>query len=301
MTGAERGFLLLTSQLGCPERKALTVPQLRNLTNRVRWSTHTGGQRDLEMMDLLALGYSREQAGRILALLSEEDLLEGYLRIAKKSDCVPLTRVSTAYPGRLRERMGPEAPGCLWAKGDLSILEMEGIALVGSRELREENRAYAREVGRQAALQGFALISGNAKGADSEAQNACLEQGGRVISVIADRLDEKKAIPNVLYLSEQGYDLPFSPQRALSRNHVIHCLGALTFVAQCSYRTGGTWDGTLQNLKSEWSPVFCVPDGSPGIRELVQLGAAEAGAELLQDFRGLMTQTQNLSHLLRLF
>ena len=40
--------------------------------------------------------------------------------------------------------------------------------------MRQENRTFAEEVGRQAALQGLTLVSGNARGADRAAQESCV-------------------------------------------------------------------------------------------------------------------------------
>jgi len=152
-------------------------------------------------------------------------------------------------------------------------LELPGVCLVGSRNLEPLNAAFAWEAGRQAAIQGYVLISGNANGADQAAQNGALENGGKVISVVADRLLDHPAKENVLYLSEEGYDLPFSAIRALSRNRVIHTLGSLALVAQCSLGKGGTWDGTVKNLKNRWTPVYCLDDGSKAMDALVQMGA----------------------------
>lgn len=273
MTGPEAGFLLLTGKLGNPERKVLTPPQLRTLGQRVRSTDFPDLARDLEEADLTALGYGSEMARRILALLAEEDLLEHYLRRGKRSGCIPLSRISNGYPPVLRSRLGLEAPGCLWAKGDLSILSMRAIALVGSRDLRQANREFAAEVGRQAARQGYALVSGNARGADRTAQNACLEAGGSVISVVADDLSKQPEQDRILWLSEDGFDEPFSAQRALSRNRCIHALGQKTYVAQCSYQQGGTWDGSVKNLRFGWSELCCFNDGSPAMTLLEQMGA----------------------------
>ena len=218
LTAREAGFLLLTSKLGNPERKVLTDAQLRTLTQRMAVAPRAGEDRELEPGDLLALGYGAEMAGRILGLLEDRELLEYYVNRGKRAGCVPVTRVSPGYPPILRQRLGGEAPGVLWARGNLSLLESPGIALVGSRDLWPENRKFAEEAGRQAATQGFTLISGNARGADVTAQNACLKSGGRVISIVADRLDSHSIRENVLYLSEEGFDEDFSAQRALSRN-----------------------------------------------------------------------------------
>lgn len=284
MNAREHGFLLLTSELGVPGRKTLTMPQLRTLAQRVRNAQWDHMDREMETSDLLALGYGQEMAQRILVLLEDHALLDYYCQRGKKQACYPLSRVSDNYPEKLIQTLGLESPGCLWYKGDLDILKLPAVSLVGSRDLLSENRTFAREVGRQAALQGFALVSGNARGADQAAQNACLEAGGKVISVVADALADHSAKENVLYLSEDDFDAPFSSQRALSRNRVIHALGQMTFVAQCGYQQGGTWDGTVKNLRFGYSPVYCYADGSPAQHLLAEMGAQSIELRELTNF-----------------
>jgi len=283
----EKGFLLLSSQLGNPDRRPLTTAQLRVLADRSWQLDCRDADRDLEEKDLLQLGYNPDMAGRILKLLSEEEALAYYLRQGEKAGCVPVTRVSQGYPLRMRRSLGLDSPGVLWAKGDLSLLEKRGIALVGSRDLNPRNREFAEEAGYQAAKQGFVLISGNARGADRTAQQACLRAGGRVISVVADSLAAQHDTPGVLYLSESCFDQAFSAQRALSRNRVIHSMAEKVLVAQCTLKKGGTWDGTVKNLRFGWSPVFCFRDGSESVELLARMGAGEVGKEALEDLRRL--------------
>ena len=287
MTGAEKGFLLLSSQLGNPDRKVLTVPQLRLLGQRVRQMIVDAPDRDLTELDLRALGYNEEMARRIVALLEDEALLTYYLNQGTHRGCLCLSRISGGYPAELRERLGDDSPGCLWAKGDLSLLALPKISLVGSRDLETQNRNFAEEVGRQAAAQGFVLVSGNARGADKAAQDACLRAGGKVISVVADALTDHGMRKNVLYLSEDGFDCAFSAQRAISRNRVIHAISEKTFVAQCGYQRGGTWDGTVKNLRHGWSAVYCFRDGSPAQQLLVDMGASNVEMEQLVELSKL--------------
>lgn len=287
MNAREQGFLLLTSELGVPGRKTLTMPQLRTLAQRVRNAQWSNMDRELEASDLLALGYGQEMAQRILVLLEDKALLDYYCQRGKKQACYPLSRVSANYPEKLIQTLGLESPGCLWYKGNLDILQLPAVSLVGSRDLLSENREFAREVGRQAALQGYVLVSGNARGADQTAQNACLEAGGKVICVVADALADHSVKENVLYLSEDDFDAPFSAQRALSRNRVIHALGQMTFVAQCGYQQGGTWDGTVKNLRFGYSPVYCYADGSPAQHLLEEMGAQGMELSELTNFASL--------------
>ncbi|MBQ4549821.1 MAG: DNA-processing protein DprA [Oscillospiraceae bacterium] len=292
MNGAEKGFLLLCCHLGNPERKPLTPAQFRKLARRVRDSEKAPGDRELEHSDLKQLGYSPADAERILGLLDEEDLLKRYLTKAAKHGCMPLTRLTPGYPRRILDALGDDAPGCIWARGDLSLLERPGIALVGSRELRPQNERFARETGNQAARQNLTLISGNARGADRTAQDACLASGGGVVSIVADRLTDHVPVGKLLYLSEEGFDLEFSPQRALSRNRCIHALGISTIAAQCSLKTGGTWDGSVKNLRFGWSPLCVYNDGSESAELLSQMGAEKIGFEDLKDLRKLPCPAQ---------
>lgn len=240
------------------------------------------GDAPLQADNLISIGYSRQEAERILSLLSEEDVLNWYSGQAKAKNCIPVTRISEAYPKQLRQALGIDCPGCLWAKGNLELLRKPAIALVGSRDLRAENLAFAEEAGRQAAAWGYVLVSGNARGADRAAQDACLAAGGQVICVVADSLENKRLADDVLYLSEDSFDCAFSAQRALSRNRVIHCLADRVLVAQVSFGKGGTWDGTIKNLRHNWSSVFCFDDGSKGAQELIQMGAQPVKTEDLQ-------------------
>lgn len=284
MTGKERGFLLLTSHLGNPERKVLTTAQLRTLAQRVQGREVEEADRDLTEKDLYALGYNREMSQRIVSLLDEEELLDHYLARASRAGCVPITRVSEGYPLILRQRLGLDAPGCLWVKGNASLLNAPAISLVGSRDLREANRAFAAEVGCHAARDGLVLASGNARGADRTAQVACLRSGGKVISIVADELGKHTPSENLLYVSEDGFDEPFTAQRALSRNRCIHALGRMVFVAQSDRGKGGTWDGTAKNLHFGWSTVACFDDGSEAVKELERLGAYLVKMEELGEF-----------------
>lgn len=279
MTGAEAGFLLLTGFLGNPLEKPLTTAQFRELSRLGRLMEKPDAARELTAEDLQSMGFDRAFSRRVLNLLSRQEQLAWYLEKAKAAGIEPVTRISDRYPNRLHKALGLETPACLWMKGDQNILNMPRISLVGSRDLRPENREFARLVGARAAEEGYALVSGNARGADREAQESCLKNGGFVICVVADPLQEHKQKDRVLYVAEDGFDIAFSSYRALSRNRIIHALGEKTFVAQCAFGKGGTWNGTRNNLRHGWSDVFCFDDGSEAAGELIAMGAAPVGSD----------------------
>ena len=115
-----------------------------------------------------------------------------------------------------------------------------------------------------------------------------------MISVVADELWKQPLRERVLYLSETDFEEGFSAQRALSRNRVIHAMGIVTFVAQSSLGTGGTWDGTVKNLQNGWSRVYGFRDGSDAMTELSQMGMELIGMDQLADFYDLPQSEQNI-------
>ena len=155
MTAAEEGILMLCCRLGDPATKPLSIAQFRDLGEKVRMIAPTGDpMADLRPSDLTRLGIPELDAVQILDLLDRQPRLWGYLSRGQKLGIEPVTLRSPAYPRRIAARHGVNCPPVLFALGDLSLLEKPAIALVGSRDLRPENREFAREVGRQAALQG---------------------------------------------------------------------------------------------------------------------------------------------------
>lgn len=284
-------FLLLTGKLGDPNRKPLTTAQLRLLAERYRLLPMDDIDKPLTYQHLCAMGLEETLSRRILALLEDDLQLCAYLEKAKKSGCYPITRNNPEYPLILRKRLGNDTPGCLWVKGNAEILKTPAISLIGSRELQQQNKIFAQKVGKEAARQGFTLVSGNARGADLTAQNACLEAGGTVISVVADNLSAHPLRERIVYVSEEDYDEPFSAFRALHRNRIIHAWGEITIAAQCTLGQGGTWSGSLQNLRRQWSPLFCFRDHSDASHELERMGAVLIDIHQLSDFY-LLNETQ---------
>lgn len=269
MRPAEEGLLLLCCKLGQAERP-LSAAEYRRLRARVNAARPRGASGELTADFLAALGYSAGACDRILRLLGRRRVLHDYL--SAHADVSVLTRLDERFPQRLR-KLGGDCPAALFCKGDLSLLQTRCIAAVGSRALYGRGRAFAQEVGGRAAEDGFTLVSGNAAGADTAAQEACLAAGGRVICFVPDELTKYPVRENVLYCSTEGYDLPFSSARALFRNLLIHALGEKVFVVQCPAASGGTWSGTTENLRRGLSDVYVLNDGTSGANALIGRGA----------------------------
>ena len=259
---------------------ALSLAQARELSRRAR-AAGIGEEdpfRDVTVKDVRRLGYSEYEAGHIVSLLGRERQLDGYLLAAEKAGVTVITRLDNRFPRKLREQLGARCPAALFCRGDLRLLQRPCISVVGSRHLAQPGAQFAAQAGCLAAKEGFTLCSGDAMGADRTAQEACLSNGGSVLIFPATELVYCPIRKNTLYAAEGGFELGFSAQRALGRNRFIHAMGEKTLVAQTSFGKGGTWNGSLDNLQHEYSPLFVFDDGSEGVRALCARGATPVQA-----------------------
>ncbi len=297
MTRAEEGLLLLCCPLGDAQERPLTGAQYRALARAVSGARHEDDTlRDLTARDLEKLGCAGEEAERIVRLLGREDQLRRYLAAAERRGFFALTRLSPDYPAAIRRKLGQDAPAALFCAGDRTLFAREGAALVGSRALLPAGERFARAVGQTAAREDLVLVSGGAAGADTAAQDACIAAGGQVVCFLADALAARVKTPpeNALFCAELGWDIPFSAPRALSRNRLIHALPDRELVAQTDCGRGGTWAGTVENLRRGWSDVYVRDDGTDGANALIERGATPVGPDGLPSIRALVPNQTRL-------
>ncbi len=269
MTPQAQVTALLCCALG-EDVAPLTALQAGQLLRRMQDAGVTGLPRTVGAAELAALGFSAEFSARAAALLSRPDALRRYT--ARNAPLTVLAADEPGFPARLL-RLGAQCPPVLFCRGDAALLQTRCIALVGSRNASPGALRFARRIGALCAAEGLTLVSGNAAGADRAAQDACLQGGGSVVSFVPDALCRHAQAERRLFVSEHGADVPFSAARALSRNRLIHALGAAAVVAACTPERGGSWSGARENLRRGLSRL-CVPDDdSPGSLALLALGA----------------------------
>ena len=80
--------------------------------------------------------------------------------------------------------------GPVHTAGDTRLLDLPGIAIVGSRRASHEGRALAADAASELVRRGFVVISGLAVGIDATAHEAAMHAGGRTIAVIGTSLDQ---------------------------------------------------------------------------------------------------------------
>ena len=294
MTGAERTMLLLFARLG--EEKPLSQEVYLHMMRMLEILGESEPDRELDLEELRRLGAKDGEARLILSRLERQTALGLHLDYLARRSIRVITRVSPEYPRRLRETLRDRAPMLLYCAGNLTLLQQECVSLVGSRKLRGTGRDFARRLGETAAKEDLIYVSGGAEGADAEGWQAAREAGGGAILFLPDSLERRMEryrkeldAGRLLLVSEDGPEESFSIARAYARNRLIHAMGEKTFVAQSDYGTGGTWQGVMENLRHDWSPLF-VCAGEPedqAVQSLIAMGCTPLLTEELHDLDGL--------------
>lgn len=174
---------------------------------------------------------------------------------------------SAAWPASLDD-LGPHAPLCVWARGEVRTLEgVPAIAIVGARAATSYGEHVAMEMSAELTARGAVVVSGAAYGIDGMAHRAALAAGGKTIAVLAggadraypaghaDLLDRVCAAGVVL--SELPPGAAPTRWRFLARNRLIAALGQATIVVEAGWRSGSL--NTAAHAATLGRPIGAVP------------------------------------------
>lgn len=111
-----------------------------------------------------------------------ENLLSSYIKNLNSKNIVVLTPYSTGYPKKLMDLDFP--PQTLFCLGDVSLLETECIAVVGTRTPTPYGKIITEKFVKGLSENNFTIVSGLAAGIDTVAHKTALDNGGKTISVL---------------------------------------------------------------------------------------------------------------------
>ena len=213
-----------------------------------------------------------------------------------------VSRADEEYPARYKTCLQHRAPPLIYGVGQLPSLQLGGLAVVGSREASKEDIAFSQRVGAACADQRIPLISGAAKGIDSESMMSAINRKGTAIGVLADGLSRTAVAPAYHEAIMDGYLTlisPYEPESrwqmftAMERNKLIYALADAALVVAWSDEKGGTWAGMVEALKQKQIPIhvkgLCeIPAGN---RKLIQYGAQESPREPWTNLHQLLAKS----------
>lgn len=281
--------LLLLNRLGDPKIKPLSNAEYNRLARELR-------NRSLRPGDLIRGGHDGYpvEASRLGALLSRGTALALTVEKWSQAGIRVIGRGEADYPKRIKARLREDASPLIFCSGKLDILEHEAFCIVGSRDPTEDGLAFAETLGRACAKQGFAVVSGDARGVDRAAMWASLDRDGRGVAVLAESLlkaslsrrnRDQILAGRLLMLSPYDPETRFTVPQAMNRNRYLYALSVAAVVVDSDVK-GGTWSGAVENLKAGWTPAYVrLEEGGEigaGNAALAKLGLKPVGASDLQ-------------------
>lgn len=188
------------------------------------------------------------------------------------------------YPVLLRPVI--DAPLLLYCRGDLSLLQSPGFAVVGSRKATKHGRSVAEYMARCLSACGIAIVSGMALGIDRVAHEAALERVGRSIGVLGTGIDMLYPIGNMTVFDEMERrgllisefapgTLPHAGNFPI-RNRIISGLSLGVLVVEAAQRSGSLITARLaleQNREVYAVPGPALDAHCLGCQDLVRQGA----------------------------
>ena len=186
-------------------------------------------------------------------------------------------------------------------QGNRTLLGQPSIGICGSRHADDLALDLAERFGRFVAKLGLVLVSGNARGVDAAAEFGALDEGGSVISVLAEglsgwkpRVRQRELITqkNHAAVSEFSDAASWQVWHAMQRNGTILDLSLALVVVQAG-ESGGTWEAGLECLRRR-KPLLVVqrqePPETEGNAQLVERGGIPVSTtreltELIEDIR----------------
>lgn len=195
-----------------------------------------------------------------------------------------LRRNDEAFPELLSQIPGP--PQALWVDGDVEVLHLPAIAIVGSRNPTQGGARNAFEFARHLAARGFCIVSGLAQGVDAAAHRGALEAGAATVAFLGHGIDRvypavnrelaREIARHGALVSEVPLGTP--PHKSLfpQRNRLISGISLGTLVVEAARHSGSLI--TARHAAEQGREVFALPGSihnplARGCHQLIRQGA----------------------------
>lgn len=208
-----------------------------------------------------------------------------YMDSVKRAGISWITLFDNNYPESLKEIYDP--PVVLYFKGHIKPEDHNAIAIVGTRKITGYGKAVTEKFSKELAQTGFTIVSGLARGVDTEAHKSALEANGRTLSILGSGLNniyppENQVLVdqiirgNGAVVSELPPDYQSLPGNFPARNRIIAGLSIAILVTEAAEDSGSLITARL--AAEQGKDVFAVPGPitsylSKGCAKLIQDGA----------------------------
>jgi DNA processing protein len=256
---------------------------------------------DAEKQELLEIGIPK----RVVELLSETRKKfhpEQYFEELQKSGIKWVTIFDENYPQSLKAIYDP--PVVLYYKGELLPEDERAVAIVGTRKMTGYGRVVTEQFTKALANGGFTIVSGLARGVDSAAHWATVNENGRTIAVLGGglnniyppeniKLAEQIILGKGAVVSEFPPSYPSLPGNFPARNRIISGLSKAVLVTEAASDSGSLI--TARVALEQGRDVYAIPGPitsflSKGPIDLIRDGARAVSSpeEIFEELGGVM-------------
>jgi DNA processing protein len=234
--------------------------------------------------ELLAIEGIARKAIEAIASFSWREHAEREYEKASNAGVAILTMDDAAYPDSLRDTLDP--PLFLYVKGALKPEDSNAVAIVGTRKPTHYGKTVTHRLAGELAASGFTVVSGLARGIDTQAHRGALAARGRTIAVLGCGIDvayppENRVLMDVIVnagavVTENPFGTKPESGYFPARNRIISGLARGTVIIEASEDSGSLI--TAQYALEQGRKLFAVPGniGSPvsrGTNSLIKEGA----------------------------
>jgi DNA processing protein len=224
---------------------------------------------------------------------------------AQQPDRHVLTLDDPHYPPLLREIA--DAPPVLFVRGNVEVLSLPQIGIVGSRHPTVDGCENARAFAMALSAAGYVVTSGMALGIDSEAHKGALARDGITVAVLGAGLDTipigkhralaEKIAKRGAVVSEFMPDISPQPYHFPQRNRVISGLAHGVLVIEAAEQSGSLITARLAGEQGR--EVFALPGSihnplARGCHRLIRQGAklVQSVEDIFEEFPALVQWEQ---------
>jgi len=220
---------------------------------------------------------------------------------ASRSGVQLVTLLNDEYPLLLKEISDP--PLCLYVAGEPKILNQSGCAVIGTRHATLYGKETARRFGYQLAAAGYSVISGFARGIDTEAHMGAVQADGVTVAVLGSALDKMYPQENKKFageLIEKGSaiitEYPFGRQADRQtfpqRNRIVSGMSRGVLVIESPLRSGTLI--TVGQALEQGRVVMAVPGRVDSRTSMGSNRLIREGARLVTSVDDVLEELQDL-------
>ncbi|MBR3249938.1 MAG: DNA-processing protein DprA [Clostridia bacterium] len=213
---------------------------------------------------------------------------------------IKINYTNKEYPERLLKIN--KRPNEIYVKGNMSLLNSFGIAVIGTRCPTSYGKRMCNRFTKELVQYGITIISGLANGIDSIAHKTCLENGGNTIAVLPNGFnyiypkENENLYKNILasngaVVTEYSINEKAESKKFLERNRIVAGIAVGTLVIEAGYRSGTSV--TARITKEQEKPVFSIPSSLENEKGITCNLIIQNGAKLVTCVEDILEEFEN--------